>query len=154
MKEKKTDTTVSKKPMHVMKFENLKQANQMLDWWKKRLFLQAWTIDIVLVTREEMEDMFGKNIAGEVKYSVATQEACIFIAEPGVEMVKKSCNEETLVHELLHLKIYLTSITDTDLGSRMIDLYEHQNVESLAKSFIMIKYDLPFEWFRNKTTEK
>jgi hypothetical protein len=64
------------------------------------------------------------------------------------EIVGKQPQELVLVHELLHCKI---SILNNDIGTYEVDMTEyfyHSLLEQLAKSLIMAKYDLTFDYFK------
>jgi len=61
--------------------------------------------------------------------------------------IAKVCNEKTLVHELLHCK-YNNLSSHRTYEREHLDIYEHQNLEQMAKTLMMVKYGIGFEWFR------
>jgi hypothetical protein len=59
----------------------------------------------------------------------------------------KFCAEATLVHELLHCKYGLMKHEFDKYANRYMDVCEHALLEQMAKTLIMVKYELPFEFF-------
>ena len=57
------------------------------------------------------------------------------------------------MHELLHLR-YPSIVDSTNYASAYMDIEEHRKIEELAKSLIMVKYDLPFSWFDRDYPER
>ena len=58
--------------------------------------------------------------------------------------------ELTLVHELLHIKFEY--ISDEDVVGDLPKVHQsllHQGVESMAKSLIMAKYNLDYDYFKD-----
>ena len=59
----------------------------------------------------------------------------------------KHCQEKDLVHELLHTKYaYMESSRDT-YETVQLELMEHQRLEEMAKSLIMAKYGVDYDYF-------
>ena len=58
------------------------------------------------------------------------------------------CHEKTLVHELLHCKYCYMSPPETYEGKNL-ELLEHQRLEEMARSLLMVKYGVDPDWFKN-----
>lgn len=126
----------------IMKF-NKELLQKLLSYWKRKLFLDDWIIHARLVPPEEINGYAGKNI-----FTFVDKSSSILIADIPLkdreEFVSKVCDECTLVHELLHCKYNFLE----DEGTYE-DVLEHQKLEQMAKTLIMVKYNLPYSWFDN-----
>lgn len=129
----------------IIEFKDEAQAYECLKEWQTRLFLDDW---IIRVKFDSEIHAFA-----EVEKVTDIQSAIIRI-HPLDDVTRdrntKYCAEKSLVHELLHLKLDLVDF-DGNLPIEVIvfNYTQHQKVEQLAKSLIMAKYNLPFEWFKN-----
>lgn len=137
---------MSKEPIMVFTPETL---NKSLKWWKKKLFLTDWTIHAKIVPPDELDGLSGNNT-----FTFEDKSSIIRIADIPIDerstYVSKICDECTLVHELLHLKYDLFEGSKPSFEKVYVEAMEHQKLEQLAKTLIMIKYNLPFKWFDNK----
>lgn len=135
--------------MPVMVFDN-KSLKKCLKYWKKKLFLQDWTIKVKLVSPKEMEN---EDLAGLNQCRFVNKSSVISIQQLSKEdricSVAKACDEQTLVHELLHCKYNFMESDSGSYETMYVDAIEHQKLDELSKTLIMVKYDLPFDWFRN-----
>ena len=132
-----------------MEFENIEQAYECLKEWQTRLFLNDWIIKLNIIQLSEMSVI---ELAGENDYQEINRCAVISIGsltENSKNRIGKANQELTLVHELLHCKFVLTDGAKDTVDARFMVNYEHVLVEQIAKSLIMAKYNLPFEWFKN-----
>ena len=128
-------------------FKSKKELNDCLKWWQEKLFLTDWIIRAKIVSPDEFNS--GPDVVGENTFDPTIKCSIIRIVDPkyyGDNNVMKYCAEKTLVHELLHCKFNWCSSNDT-YESRYVDISEHSLIEQMAKSLIMTKYDLPFEYF-------
>ena len=128
----------------IIKFKDEKEAQKYLKEWQKRLFLDDWVIKISLV--DEIDD--EEECSGKVDYRREYLTAQIRILKTINEnAICKHCHEHILVHELLHL-----IIPQTDNYETIETLYwnenQHQTMEKMARSLIMAKYNLDFNWFK------
>lgn len=69
------------------------------------------------------------------------------------ELVSKNCEQRLLLHELFHIKLdlpydYYDNGKDT-IEKREFYNNNHQLVDSMTKSVLMIQYNLDFSWFKN-----
>lgn len=134
----------------IMEFENDDQLQACIEEWKKVLFLQDWIIKGKLV--EELFDDNDNELAGSNSFQVTNKCGLIQIVkanEDNKSRIVKYCAEATLVHELLHCKYNWTSKCSDSIEYAYYDNLEHSLIEQMAKSLIMTKYNLPFEWFCN-----
>lgn len=137
---------MSKQP--IIEFVDQKQAEECLKEWQSILFLDDWIIKVNIVDQTEM-----------------TLNGCV--AESHLEIIGKCCvinilrltddlkrrivkvvHEKSLVHELLHCKYNWIS-SDGEYEAKYVDICEHALLDQMAKSLIMLKYGLPFSWFKN-----
>lgn len=134
----------------IMEFESEDQLQACIEEWKKVLFLQDWIIKGKLV--EELFDDNDNELAGSNSFQVTNKCGLIQIVkanEDNKSRIVKYCAEATLVHELLHCKYNWTSKCSDSIEYAYYDNLEHSLIEQMAKSLIMTKYNLTFEWFCN-----
>lgn len=136
---------MSKEP--IMKFTD-ETLQKSLKWWKKKLFLDDWNIKAKLLPQSEMGELAGLN-----EFKFVNKSSLIKIVEipdeERKEFITKVCDECTLVHELLHC-MYNWEEGSSLYEQMYVDVIEHQKLEQMAKTLIMVKYNLPFKWFDNK----
>ncbi len=149
--QKYIDTEIMKdRTEPVMVFKNDRELNECVKWWQSKLFLNNWWIVAHLVDSKEIP-----NHAGENHFVHETHSSVINVAKLTEQQRKdgivKSCDEETVVHELLHLKYNLVGFDDDNCSYEQcyLDMNEHALLEEMAKSLISVKYDLPQEWWYN-----
>lgn len=134
----------------IMEFETEEQLQACIEAWKKVLFLQDWIIKGKLV--DELYDDNGNELAGNNNFQVANNCSLIQIVRANEDIksrIVKYCAEVTLVHELLHCKYNWTAKCSDSIEYAYYENMEHSLIEQMAKSLIMVKYNLPFEWFCN-----
>ena len=133
----------------IIEFKTIKEATDCLKEWQTRLFLDDWIIKIKLCRPDEF---IGEDRCGENEYQVTNKSSVIRILKQKFygDRIVKFCHEETLIHELLHLKYGMVCPVDpVSYAEAHLRAHEHMLVEQMAKSLIMAKYNLPFEWFKN-----
>jgi hypothetical protein len=132
----------------IIRFESQQQLEESLAEWQSRLLLSDWLIMVKLVNPEELEKD-GKLMAGFNNSEEVLMSSEISIADGEFpNSVTKACAEETLIHELLHLKLPMF-IVDGSIESCMYNDGVHATIEQLAKSLLMAKYNLSLSWFKN-----
>ena len=109
----------------------------LLKEWKDILGLQDWYI--LLQANCDPSAMMPE-ADGEAEYTETTKSAVIRIIDPEKRgnAIRPFAFEETLVHELLHLKFCLLEQSEdweNDLGLRVM----HQIIDDLAKGFAEVK---------------
>lgn len=141
----------------IMEFENQNQLNECLKWWQDKLQLNDWIIsaylnDEILYNNEKEEclglhksDYVQKNSYIDISTYKAIQE---YLEKEDSSINYKVCHELILVHELLHVKIPMFENEDSSIGNVFYEINQHALIESLAKTLIMAKYDLDFDWFK------
>jgi hypothetical protein len=132
----------------IIEFKDISQAYECLKEWQSRLFLDDWIIQLEIAEVNSLE-VDGSRCVGTNEYNHMQKMSCIQIEkiDKNLKTSNKICHEQTLVHELLHCK-YGFIYTESYEG-KYLEATEHQLLESMAKSFIMAKYNLTFEWFKN-----
>lgn len=131
--------------MPIEEFTSQLMLNVCLDEWKKTLFLEDWIIKARVVDSDEL---ILENVCGENEFDI-TNKCCvirIMNKKDYGNRVMKYCAEKILVHELLHCKYNWLSAPDTMEG-KYFDELEHSLLEQMAKSLIMAKYGLKFDYF-------
>ena len=134
----------------IMEFESEEQLQSCIEEWKKILFLQDWVIKGKLV--DELYNDSGNELAGDNNFQIANKCSLIRIVKANEDIksrIVKYCAEATLVHELLHCKYNWTEKHSDSIEYAYYENLEHSLIEQMAKSLIMVKYELPFEWFYN-----
>ena len=132
----------------IMEFTSEEQAYECLLYWQEKLFLQDWTIKLILASPEDMnqQDVCGENI-----FQVDNKCCVIKILRPEYygDRITKYCAEQILIHELLHCKYNWCERNYDSIEVVYYDTLEHSLIEQMAKSLLMAKYDLKFSWFKN-----
>lgn len=130
----------------IQEFESIEQANEYLKEWQHRLLLDDWIIKLNFAEANEMPNNAGyNNFCMEKQSSVIT---ITKLTDDTRSRITKVYQEFTLVHELLHLKLNFVENADTYEG-KYLEIKEHQLLDQLAKSLIMAKYNLNYDWFKN-----
>lgn len=129
----------------IQEFESIDQANEYLREWQHRLLLDDWIIKINLVDCIDDEEI----CVGKVDYNREYLYANIRIKKKLIkDAIDTPCHEKVLVHELMHLVIPQTENYE-DIQNLYWNVSQHQIMERMARSLIMAKYDLNYDWFRN-----
>ena len=128
----------------VCKFKDKKQLQDCCREWQHRLMLDHWVICAGFHTVAEYPEEYG-----HIEFSIANETATITILDKmPTERITRSCAELSLVHELLHLKLGWLEANDT-YESAYLDEKQHQLIHELARSLIMAKYGVDYDWFKN-----
>ena len=106
------------------------EEQRLLEKWKRKLCLQEWRIK--LLTHLHPEEMTVRNSAGCTEWSEAIKTARIEIINPACcgDRIVPFNFEETLVHELLHLKFSFWCQNEDDIGDKVM----HQMIDDLARA--------------------
>lgn len=143
----KDDSYPKREP--IIEFKDEAQAYECLKEWQTRLFLDDWIIKIQLEESPVICD--GKECSGmhNSEYSIKTSVISIYQKAFEENRITKHTAEHTIIHELLHLKYPMYNFeteSPQDIESREMT---HALIEQMAKSLIMVKYNLTFDWFKN-----
>jgi len=84
-----------------------------------------------------------------VNFLIENKTATVTILDTNKDdRIFKKCDELTLVHELLHLKLgYMCA--PNGLEGALYELHEHSLIYEFSKSLIMAKYGIGLNWFIN-----
>lgn len=106
------------------------KEQHLLEKWQKKLCLQEWRIK--LVTHLRPEEMTMSDTAGCSEWSESIKAARIEIIDPACygDRIVLFDFEETLVHELLHLKFSFWCRNEDDVSDRVM----HQMIDDLARA--------------------
>ncbi len=135
-----------KKP--ICEFKNQKELNKCLKWWCKKLFLTDWIIKAKIIPQSEFElpDSSGENL---MIFEQKTAQIHLLEYKAASEnSFTKYCQEKVLVHELLHCKYNYMQDSNGSYEGKFLDAHDHQTLEEMAKTLIMVKYKIPFGWFK------
>ena len=144
------------KPISV--FKNEEQFLACAKDWQHKLFLDNWNIEFRLtndcIKVVDNESGIENILWGFNAYTFENSNAVITVFNGKTiesdDDTSKNMAELTLVHELLHIK--LEYISDEDVIGDLPKIHQsllHQGVESMAKSLIMTKYNLDYDYFKD-----
>jgi len=122
-------------------FKDKEQLKDCLEWWQDKLGLGDWIIKVDKGPEDNGEDGF-------INFVHERKAAQIIIADnKNVPRIGRYCEEETLCHELLHC-IYAWMEPNKSYEGIFMAQMEHQRLDDLAKTLIMVKYSLSLAWWR------
>ena len=142
------DLWVSKKRKSepVIEFKDIDEAVEYLKYWQKVLFLDDWIIKV-----EFMEDTRAVDYLSDNDIDYKGKSAVIILKrfdEKDEDRIRKPCHEGLLVYELLHCK-YDHVFTERIYEDKTLHILAEQTLGQMAKTLMMVKYGIGFEWFRN-----
>lgn len=135
----------------ICKFESDKQFQAILKYWQQKLFLENWIIKGVL-TPELIKLDDGTVLEGRNHVIPQSTTAFIEVSQDETDddiVLEKHCEELTLVHELLHCKYAYLTNTNTSIESAHFEITEHAKLHEMARTLLMVKYNIGFDWFKN-----
>lgn len=138
------------KPIDI--FEDQEQLEKCLREWQHILFLDGWLIiahiedEIIDSDGKTLEDAAGLNtmVFESSQASIQLLSEKSYIAN---DNLFKHCMEKDLVHELLHCKYAWMENPNQYYESVYLEAKEHQKLEEMAKSLIMAKYGVDYNYF-------
>lgn len=138
------------KPIEV--FSSQEELNECLKWWQHRLYLDGWEIRACVV--DCITDADGNEMDGSVGLNqcafVVSQSYIQILSESGFNRTNSMCGhicmEKTLVHELLHCIYGWIEGHESYEGVYLMGK-EHQQLEQMAKTLVMVKYGLDYDYF-------
>lgn len=133
-------------------FETQEELNECLKWWQHKLYLDGWIIKAQVV--DTITDADGSEVDSAVGYnqvSFAVSQSYIqILSEMGFDKMNSICThicmEQVLVHELLHCIYNWIDGNESYEGVYLVGK-EHQQIEQMAKTLIMAKYNLDYDYF-------
>lgn len=138
------------KPIDI--FEDQEQLEKCLREWQHILFLDGWLIiahiedKIIGCDGNEVKNATGLNT---LVYESSQSDIQLLSEKAHIENnnLFKHCMEKDLVHELLHCKYAWMENPNQYYESVYLEANEHQKLEEMAKSLIMAKYNLDYDYF-------
>lgn len=134
-------------------FTSDKEFQKYAKDWQHKLFLDNWFIKFELVESELYLDNENKDVSlfGYCEKNWGNHEALIKIShlKNSKGVVTRSIEELTLVHELLHCLLFPIEV-DSERATYeglFLTLSNHTQIEQLAKSLLMTKYNLDYNYF-------
>lgn len=138
----------------VINFKTNEALMERMRYWQRILLLQDWVISARIVPADELSevDEDGSRACGLVHYIIPEQCASIGIMRAEdwpADSIRKFCQELFLVHELLHLKLWRPASVGTAHTAEglLADAHDHTVVDQMARSLLMAKYGLEYDWF-------
>lgn len=115
----------------------MSKEEQLLEEWKKRLFMDVWRIQ--LEVNVHPRETFIEDAVGCSQWQESTSVALIQIIDPEkYQGIVPFDFEVTLVHELLHLKLCM--LGDKTAGDESLRNRElHRMIEELARALVDAK---------------
>ena len=117
-----------------------RKAESLLEEWQERLGLLDWAITLRINCQpEEMEE---QNVCGETSWAQSIKAATIRIISEEVHGTDRILNydfEQTLVHELLHLKFGILDNQNKTYESIVTYEVIHELIDDLARALVMAK---------------
>ena len=132
----------------ICKFESNEQFQESLRYWQDKLFLNHWIIRADLIP-EKLTNDNGVFLEGRNNMTSASNCAYIEVGQYEAETIEKHCEELTLVHELLHCKYAYLEDTEATVEVAEYELLQHQKLHEMARTLLMVKYNIDFDWFKN-----
>jgi len=110
---------------------------KLFNYWRKKLNLSDWTIKFEF--NVDPDDMAIEGACGATSFVESCKSAIVQIVDPNKmeDGIVPFNLEETIVHELLHLKLSLIT-TGSDA---MTERVGHQIIDDLSKSFVATRKD-------------
>lgn len=138
------------KPIDV--FKNQEQLEECLREWQHRLFLDGWLI--LAHVEDKIMNPDGEEVIDTAGYNTFVFES----SQANIQLLSdesykenntlfKHCQEKDLVHELLHCKYDWMGCQGGTYEGVYLDATEHQKLEEMAKSLIMAKYGVDYNYF-------
>lgn len=138
------------KPIDI--FENQEQLEECLREWQHRLFLDGWLI--LAHVEDKIINPDGEEVIDAAGYNTFVFES----SQANIQLLSdesykenntlfKHCMEKDLVHELLHCKYDWMGNQGGTYEGVYLDATEHQKLEEMAKSLIMAKYGVGYDYF-------
>lgn len=142
-----------KRPVKV--FSNRDEAYDCLYYWLEKLYLTDWAIKLKFVRINE--EPLNDEQSGDVRRVFEQKAAIITLPLPDdnfLDACKSSVarvgHEQSLVHELLHLKEDpVQFVEDGDYTAGFYNRHKHTEIEMMARTLLMVKYNLPPSYFNN-----
>lgn len=128
------------KKIPIEKF-NCKTLQECAAYWQDKLQLNDWLIKYTITDDLNLTDN------GFCDFDFVHKCAIVKIRENKAnDIMIRQPDELILVHELLHCKYPIYEI-DGNYDSKIRADLQHQILEDMAKSLIMVKYNLDLSWF-------
>lgn len=112
---------------------------KLLEEWQERLGLQDWAI--VLCYNCKPSDLKTENTNGETEWILSIKNATIRLLDKKYDTngTLEYDIEQTLVHELLHIKLSIFDINQDNYAGCVVDELRHQLIDDLARALVMAK---------------
>lgn len=137
----------------ILEFKNNKEFQKYCKFYQHFLFLDDWFIKFKMVDKIDLPDNNDNyvRIDGQCLFDFNSKSAVISIVNKSLydeEINSRTVVECVIIHELLHLKVeyWKNSLSISD-NEDMFGLLNHQYMEQMAKSILMLRYNLDYDYF-------
>lgn len=119
--------------------------------WKKRLFLSDWNIMIGFADELMLDGACCGGIS-EIQYENSCGTITILSERSlkNADIMEKHPHELITIHELLHFIYPIYEKQNQGIEQEDFNIKQHQQIERMAKSLYMAKYNLEYSWFRQE----
>lgn len=137
----------------ILHFEDEKQFQDTLKYWIDKLMLFDWVIvatrtnEVLDVDSCEDDDICWGYTRPDFENKTARIQIYTGRINEDDPIAFQNFEELTLVHELVHLRFGLMK-EGTLYEDLVTNTHQHSVIESFAKSLILAKYDLTFDYFK------
>lgn len=137
----------------ILHFESDEQFQNTLKYWVDKLILYDWVIigsltdETLCVDSCEDDDICWGYTRPDFENKTARIQIYTGRINENDPIAFQNFEELTLVHELVHLRFGLMK-EGTLYEDLITNTFQHSIIESIAKSLILAKYDLTFEYFK------
>lgn len=149
---KQTNENRERKEKPIDVFKGKEQLEECLREWKHILYLDGWMI--LAHVEDKIMNPNGEEEIDAVGYNTFIFES----SQANIQLLSdetykenntlfKHCMEKDLVHELLHCKYDWMGCQGGTYEGVYLDATEHQKLEEMAKSLIMAKYGVGYDYF-------
>lgn len=118
-----------------MKTLNQNELDQSLVYWKEKLNLMNWDIEVKIKRASQMRE----DSAGAITWILENKQAFIDILDPidfPEDLMKSQDMEKTLIHELLH--IHLAPLNEDYSKNEHYTLFEEWAINDISDALISV----------------
>ena len=140
----------------ITSFSSEEEFQKCCRYYQHLLFLDDWFIKYKMV--DSIETEYDGTVDGQCSFDYNNKSATIEIVNKSTfydETNTKLNVECVIIHELLHLKVeYWNNSNIFDKSCSLESTLNHQYMEQMAKSILMARYNLDYNYFLEEYDEE